>query len=269
MAVFQEGRRKSVVLLTTDSASLNMSAMRQKTAAIVVIGNEILTGKSEDKNASFLIGEMYDLGVALRRIVIIPDDADVIATAVRECAGEVDYVFTSGGVGPTHDDVTIEGVARAFGREVVRHPELEAMLRGYFGDGIDGARLRMADAPEGSELIREGDLRWPVLAVQNVFVLPGVPELFRKKFEAIRERFRAAPFFVHVIYTREDEFDIAPRLDDVAARHPGVDIGSYPTFTREDYRVKITLESKEQAAVERARDQLLTLLDPASLVRTE
>lgn len=246
-----------------------MSAMRQKTAAIVVIGNEILTGKSEDKNASFLIGEMYELGVALRRIVIIPDDPDVIASSVRECASEFDYVFTSGGVGPTHDDVTIEGVARAFGREVVRHPELEAMLRGYFGGGIDSARLRMADAPEGSELIREGDLRWPVLAIQNVFVLPGVPELFRKKFESIRERFRAAPFFTYVIYTLEDEFDIAPRLDDVAAQHPDVDIGSYPTFTREDYRVKITLESKEQAAIERARERLLALLDPASIARTE
>ncbi|HZM90750.1 MAG TPA: molybdopterin-binding protein [Blastocatellia bacterium] len=246
-----------------------MSAMRQKTAAIVVIGNEILTGKSEDKNASFLIGEMYNLGVALRRILIIPDDADVIATAVRECAAEFDYVFTSGGVGPTHDDVTIEGVARAFDREVVRHPELETMLRGYFGEGIDAARLRMADTPAGSELIHDSDLRWPVLAVQNVIVLPGVPELFRKKFEAIRERFRAAPFFAHAIYTREDEFDIAPRLDDIAAKHPDVEIGSYPTFTREDYRVKITLESKEEAAVERARDQLLSLLDPGSLARIE
>jgi len=250
-------------------ASLNMSAMRQKTAAIVVIGNEILTGKSEDKNASFLIGEMYKLGVALRRIVIIPDDVDVIANAVRECAEGFDYVFTSGGVGPTHDDVTIEGVARAFGREVVRHPELEAMLRGYFGEGIDAARLRMADAPESSELIRGVDMRWPVLAVDNVFVLPGVPELFRKKFEAIRERFRATPFYTQVIYTREDEFDIAPRLDAVAADHPDVDIGSYPTFTRDDYRVKITLESKEQAAVESARDQLLALLDAASLARIE
>lgn len=246
-----------------------MSAMRQKTAAIVVIGNEILTGKSQDKNASFLIGEMYGLGVALRRIVIIPDDVDVIATSVRECAVQFDYVFTSGGVGPTHDDVTIEGVARAFNREVVRHPELEAMLRGYFGDGIDAARLRMADTPESAELIRTVDMRWPVLAVENVYVLPGVPELFRKKFEAIRERFRTAPFFTDVIYTREDEFDIAPRLDDVAARNPEVDIGSYPTFTSDDYRVKITLESKEQAAVERAREQLLLLLDPGSLAGVE
>jgi molybdopterin-biosynthesis enzyme MoeA-like protein len=96
-----------------------------------------------------------------------------------------------------------------------------------------------------------------------------VPELFRKKFEAIRERFRAAPFFVHVIYTREDEFDIASRLDDVAARHSDVDIGSYPTFTNQDYKVKITLESKAQDSLERARDQLLQLLDAASIARTE
>jgi len=243
--------------------------MRQRTAAIVVIGNEILTGKSEDKNASFLIQEMHKLGVALRQILIIPDDVEVIASSVSECAKKFDYVFTSGGVGPTHDDVTIEGIARAFGREVVRHPELEAMLRSYFGDGIDAARLRMADTPENPELIRGGDIRWPVLAVENVYVLPGVPELFRKKFEAIRERFRAEPFYTDVIYTREDEFDIAPRLDDVAARNPEVDIGSYPTFSRDDYRVKITLESKQQAAVERARDQLLLLLDPGLLARVE
>jgi molybdenum cofactor synthesis domain-containing protein len=245
-----------------------MSAMRQRTAAIVVIGNEILTGKSEDKNASFLIAELHSLGVALRRIVIIPDDVAAIASAVAESAQQFDYVFTSGGVGPTHDDVTIEGVARAFGSEVVRHPELEAMLRSYFGDGIDAARLRMADTPEGAELIVEKDLRWPVLAMKNVYVLPGVPELFRKKFEAIRERFRDDPFHIHIIYTRQDEFDIAAHLEKVAADHPDVEIGSYPNFTREDYRVKITIESKEEAAVDGALDQLLKLLDPASLTRT-
>ena len=243
--------------------------MRQKTAAIVVIGNEILTGKSDDKNARFLIGEMYSLGVALRRIVVIPDEVEAIATAVRECAEGFDFVFTSGGVGPTHDDVTIEGVARAFGRAVVRQPELEAMLRGYFGEGIDAARLRMADTPDGSELIREDGMRWPVLAINNVYVLPGVPELFQKKFESIRERFRAEPFYSHCIYTREDEFDIAPRLDAVAVENPDVEIGSYPTFTREDYRVKITIESKEKAAVERARDRLLSLLNADSVARVE
>src|SRR5260370_39803654 len=98
--------------------------MGQRTGAIVVIGNEILTGKSQDKNASFLITELYRLGVALRRIVVIADDVGEIAAALRDCSESFDYVFTSGGIGPTHDDVTIHGVARAFGRTVTGHPEL-------------------------------------------------------------------------------------------------------------------------------------------------
>lgn len=234
-----------------------------------MIGNEILTGKSEDRNASFLIGELYSLGVALRRIAVIPDDLEDISATVRECSERFDYVFTSGGVGPTHDDMTIEGIARAFNRPVVRHPELAAMLRGYFGEDADDKRMRMADIPEGAGLIRERGMRWPVLAIENVIILPGVPELFRSKFEAIRERFRAEPFHASTLYTREDEFDIAPRLDRVAAEHPDVEIGSYPTFTREDYRVKITVESKESAAVERAVAALRELLDPAALVNAD
>jgi molybdenum cofactor synthesis domain-containing protein len=243
--------------------------MRQKTAAIVVIGNEILTGKSPDKNASFLIDQLHQLGVALRRVVIIPDELETIAQAVRECAGSFDYVFTSGGIGPTHDDMTIAGVALAFGRPVVRHPQLEAMLRSYFGDGIDEARLRLADTPDGSSLLYDNGMRWPVLKTENVFVLPGVPDLFRGKFEAIRERFRAAPFFVATVYTREDEFDITPRLDRVAAEYPNVEIGSYPNFAGEAYRVKLTIESKEAAAVEEVRAALLAVLDPSAIVRTE
>jgi molybdenum cofactor synthesis domain-containing protein len=251
------------------AASFNITFMLLKTAAIIVIGNEILSGKSVDQNASFLIGEMYELGVALRRIAVIPDDVEEIATAVGECSRRFDFVFTSGGVGPTHDDVTIQGVARAFERSVVRNPELEAMLRGYFGDGADETRLRMADVPEGSGLIRDEGLRWPVLEIENVIVLPGVPELFRSKFAAIRDRFRAEPFFASAVYTREDEFDIAARLDRVASTHPKVEIGSYPTFTRDDYRVKITIESKEESAVRDAKAALLELLDPASISRVE
>jgi molybdenum cofactor synthesis domain-containing protein len=246
-----------------------MAAMQQKTAAIVVIGNEILSGKSEDKNAIFLIGELYLLGVSLRRISIIPDDLNEIARAVRDCSDQFDFVFTSGGVGPTHDDLTIEGIARAFNRPVTRHPELAAMIRSYFGEDADPARMRMADTPEGSDLIRADGLRWPVLVTENVYVLPGVPELFRSKFDAIRERFRAEPFHVAAVYTREDEFDITPKLQKLASENDSVEIGSYPTFTHPDYKVKITIESKEAKAVERARAELLRLLNPADLVRSE
>lgn len=243
--------------------------MRQKTAAVVVIGNEILTGKSEDKNAAYLIGELYRLGVALRRIVVVTDDVEEIASEVRECAGRFDYVFTSGGVGPTHDDVTIAGIARAFGRSVTRMPELAVVIKGYFGDQADEARLRMADVPEGATLIQAESLKWPVLAVENVYVLPGVPEHFRRKFEAIMDRFRAEPFYIQTVYTREDEFDIAPRLNRLAMDHPGVEIGSYPNFARDDYRVKVTIESKELAEVEKALAALLLVLDRESLVRVD
>ena len=243
--------------------------MPEKTAAIVVIGNEILNGKSEDQNARFIIGELHSLGVSLRRIVVIPDVLDEIAGAVRECSERFDYVFTSGGIGPTHDDVTVEGIARALDRRVVRDSRLESLIRGRFGAAADEARLRMADVPENCELVGGPNLRWPVLAAENVFILPGVPELFRSKFEAIRERFRAEPFYSRAVFTREDEFDLAPALTRVASGHPEVEIGSYPNFQSAEYRVKITLESKERAAVERALAALLLSLEDSLLTRTE
>jgi molybdenum cofactor synthesis domain-containing protein len=261
--------RTSFKQLSGVACESNISSMRQKTAAIIVIGNEILTGKSEDKNASFLIKELYQLGVALRYVVIIPDEVDEIAKAVREASEKFDYVFTSGGVGPTHDDLTIPSIARAFNREVVRHPELVTLLEGFFGEAIDEPRLRLADAPEGSRLVYGNDLKWPVLATENVYILPGVPEYFRRKFEAISEQFRGEPFYVCSVFTLEEELDIAERLDEVAALHTDVEIGSYPVFARDDYRVKVTIESKEVAAVERARDALLAQLKPENLVKTE
>ena len=239
----------------------NICAMRQKTAAIVVIGNEILTGKSDDKNASYLIGELYKLGVALRRIVVIADDVAEIAQAVRECAAGFDFVFTSGGVGPTHDDVTIEGVARAFDRAVVRLPELEAMLRSYFGDGVNEARLRMADAPEGSVLIRAEGLRWPVLATDNVFVLPGVPELFRSKFE-VSVSVRADLFTQRDLHSRRRVDRIT--LDRVAPS-PGCRDRLYPT-SRETIPVRsdrIEVEAAVEPLERRAR-----LLDPSAVAES-
>jgi molybdopterin-biosynthesis enzyme MoeA-like protein len=188
---------------------------------------------------------------------------------VRECAALFDYVFTSGGVGPTHDDLTIAAVALAFNRPVIRSPELAALIHELFGDNLDEARMRMADLPEGSELIASEGLRWPVVSTGNVYIFPGVPEILRGKFSAIRERFRATPYRTTSVFTHEDEFDLAPRLRRVAAAHPGVEIGSYPTFGCEEYRVKITLEATQPAAVESALSDLLQSMDPRLLVRVE
>jgi molybdenum cofactor synthesis domain-containing protein len=239
------------------------------TAAILVIGDEILSGKTEDKNARLLIGELRELGVALRRIFVIPDDVDEVAAAVRELAGRFDHVFTSGGVGPTHDDVTIVGIARAFNVAIIRHPELERRIRTYFGAEVDESRLRMADVPDGSELIDAPELRWPLLACKNVYILPGVPEHFSRKFLAIRERFRVAPFYARALYTLEDEFDLAENLRAVAESHPQVAIGSYPNFSSNEYRVKLTLESKDNLALEAAENELMLKLDRIKFVRSE
>src|SRR5690242_8194892 len=131
------------------------------TAGIVVIGDEILSGKFVEENAAFLIGELRALGVELRRITVIPDDLDDIAATVRDASARFDHVFTSGGVGPTHDDVTMAAIARAFGTTVTRHPELEAKVRGYWQDRLAEANLRLADVPAGAELVYGKDLVWP------------------------------------------------------------------------------------------------------------
>jgi molybdenum cofactor synthesis domain-containing protein len=243
--------------------------MSVPTAAILVIGDEILSGKTEEQNAHMLIGELRELGVALRRIAIIPDDIEEVASAVRELSARFDHVFTSGGVGPTHDDVTIAGIARALDRPIVRHPDLERRIKSYFGEEADESRLRMADVPAGSELIDAPELRWPMLACENIYILPGVPEHFRRKFIAIRERFRVAPFYARAIYTLEDEFDLAGNLRVVADAHPQVAIGSYPSFSSNDYRVKLTLESKDSDALEAAAQELMAMLNRDKFVRSE
>ncbi|HSE93686.1 MAG TPA: competence/damage-inducible protein A, partial [Methylomirabilota bacterium] len=156
-----------------------------KTAGIILIGNEILSGKIEDANATYLCRELRGLGVDVRRIAVVPDEVAVIAAEIATVSRDHDVVFTSGGVGPTHDDVTIEGAARAMGVAVTRHPDLVALLRGYYGDRLNEAQLKMAEVPEGAELIGGEVLRFPTILIRNVYVLPGVPEIFRQKFEAI------------------------------------------------------------------------------------
>ena len=238
------------------------------TAAIVVIGDEILSGKFVEENAAFLIGELRALGVELRRITVIPDDLDDIAATVRDASARFDHVFTSGGVGPTHDDVTIEAIARAFATTVARHPELEAKVRDYWKDQLADANLRLADIPAGSELVYGKDRVWPVVCYRNVYILPGVPTLFRRKFVDIRDRFRAQPVTAARIYTDLEEGELAPHLNAVVAAHPGVRVGSYPRFSERDFRVLVTLEGPAAEEVAAAFTALADRLG-AHVVRRE
>ncbi len=227
------------------------------TAGIVVIGDEILSGKFAEENAAFLIGELRALGVELRRITVIPDELDEIGVTVVEFSRRFDHVFTSGGVGPTHDDLTMAGIARGFGTTVERQPELEKRVRAYYGDKLVEANLRLADAPAGCELVWGRDQLWPVVAYHNVYILPGVPTLFRRKFIDIRDRFRTEPVTVARVYFDADEGALAGDLDAVVAAFPAVRIGSYPRFSEKDFRVMITLEGRAGDEVGAAQRMLI------------
>jgi FAD synthetase len=240
-----------------------------KTAAVLIIGSEVLSGKVTDQNSPFLAQELRGLGVEVRRILTIPDELPVIVRDVRELARDHDLVFTTGGVGPTHDDLTIAAIAQAFARPLVRHPLLEAVLRRHYGEAITPAQLRMADVPEGSRLVGEGDLGFPVVALENVFIFPGIPESVRRKFGRIREEFREAPYILRRIFLRCDEGEIAAELYRALDRFPELQLGSYPILHQSDHRVLLTLESKQRDEVDRAVQFLVDHLPATTIVRVE
>lgn len=238
-----------------------------KTAGIVLIGNEILSGKIADANATYLCRELRALGVDVRRISVIPDEVATIAAEIAVHSREYDVVFTSGGVGPTHDDVTIEGAARALDVAVVRHPALVALLVQHYGGALSDAHLKMAEVPEGAELIGGESLRFPTIVMRNVFILPGVPEIFRQKFEAIRERFRDQPFHLKNVFVRIGEGSLADHLNGVLHAFPALLLGSYPEFANPEYRVKVTLESRDPTYLEEALEALLARLPGDAVVK--
>ena len=250
---------------TTSSSLLQSSAVR---AGIVIIGNEILSGKFADENARYLIGELRELGVELARISVIRDDVDDIAETVRRHADRYDFVVTSGGVGPTHDDVTIAGIARAFGVAIEHHPVLVELLKKYYGERLTEGHMRLAEVPVGTEMVHGTDPVWPVSVFRNIYILPGVPLLFRRKFDQVRERFRSRPFSTARVYVMADEATIAADLTRVALAHPSVAFGSYPRFDVEDYRVLLTVESQDRDAARAACAELLQALG-AAVVRAD
>jgi len=239
-----------------------------RTAAALIIGNEILTGKIQETNMRELAAELFGLGISLERVVICRDDVDTIAADLVELRRRYDLVFTTGGVGPTHDDVTHRAVAQSFGRRITRSPELEALIRGWLGERCTEGHLLMADLPEGATLISSNEVRWPTVVIENVFVLPGLPKVFRMKLPGLREHLRGgeAPFLSRAVYTLCDEGELAQPLARVAALHADVSIGSYPVTDRIDYRVKLTIDGTDPRSIDRAADALLAVLPSDKVV---
>jgi molybdenum cofactor synthesis domain-containing protein len=233
-------------------------------AAVVIIGNEILTGKFADENGPFLIQRLRQLGCTLRRLVVVDDRLDDIAEEVARCAALADWVVTTGGVGPTHDDLTFAGVAQAFQLPLVENDEVLALLREY-GIPLDAANRRMAALPAGARLVRRPPSVFPVTLVRNVFVLPGVPKLVRSKFELIAPYFEGAPVYVGRVAASCPESAFAEELTSLAARFPEVSIGSYPRSGPAEPAVLLTLESRDPSALAEATAAVEALLGPDRL----
>ena len=218
-------------------------APRRRTAAFLVIGNEILSGKVTDTNTRLLARLLREKGVALRRVLTIPDEPEVIAAETAALAAGHDLVFTSGGVGATHDDVTMEGVARAFGTGVIHHPRFLDTLRQR---GLETTHRDLARVPEGCEL-REGQSgAWPVVVMRNVWILPGLPPVFEKKLGILAECLPEGPrYFADEELIPRPEEELIPLLDRLVAAYPTVEIGSYPGSEG----TRITLDGDDGEAV--------------------
>jgi molybdenum cofactor synthesis domain-containing protein len=241
-----------------------------KTAAIIIIGNEILSGRIQDTNSSYLSTELRGLGVDVRRVSVIPDDVEVIASEVRIMSESHDYVFTSGGIGPTHDDMTISGVARGFGLKTVVDQGILDFVRSKCGDRLSDVAARIAELPEGAEVIEVDGMNFPPVKVRNVYIFPGIPELLKKKFTAIKERFRSdRPFLMRKVYINIDECFVADHLDRVDGGFPDVMVGSYPRVDMPDYKVVLTLESRDRGQLDRAYEMLMGLLPEDAVVSSE
>lgn len=242
-----------------------------RTAAALVIGNEILRGKVQDTNTHDLAQMLRTAGIELRRVVVVPDEIALIAEAVNSLRASYDFLFTSGGVGPTHDDVTIEAIAVALGRKVVSSATLEHTLRTHYGERCTPDHLRMALIVEGTELYRgpDGKAEWPVQLIGNIAILPGVPQIFRMKLELLLDRLRSKNpvFFLRSVYCKGDEPSLKPQIDAVVRDFSDVDVGSYPRWFDEDHTVRVTFDGRDEARVVLAAQAFAQSIRPDWLVR--
>ncbi|KAG1663703.1 hypothetical protein FOA52_013271 [Chlamydomonas sp. UWO 241] len=278
-----DGRLERAARGAADAASSSSAVGAfTHTAGIVVVGDELLSGKIEDTNTPFLCAELHSIGWAVKRVVMVPDDMDSIANEVRQMSKGCELVITTGGVGPTLDDVTMAGVARALDKQLVRDPGLESRIRSFFGDQIGPAHLKMADLPEGEAELLDyrlpgGEMsKWPVVRCRNIYVLPGVPHLLHQKWGAIKgvltgrsdvRPFRNQTFRLSI----GDEAAIAEVLEAVAHLHSAdVQIGSYPVVGQDDgAQIILSLDSKLQASIDAAARDLRALLPLGSIIREE
>jgi molybdenum cofactor synthesis domain-containing protein len=234
--------------------------MPNPTAAMLVIGDEILSGRTRDANMPYLASELTRAGIDLREVRVISDDPDAIVAAVQALSAAHDVVFTSGGIGPTHDDITAENVARAFGRDISVRDDARAILTDHYAARdleLNDARLRMARIPEGATLIDNPISAAPGFSLENVHVMAGVPTIFQAMVASVLPTITGgAPILSQSLDVARGEGDIAGPLTDLAARYPDLSFGSYPYIRGGAYGVNVVVRGHDGARVDAAMAEL-------------
>lgn len=231
------------------------------TAGLVVVGNEILSGRTRDANTQFIGAELNDIGIRLLEVRVVADDRDAIVGAVRALRNVFDYVFVTGGLGPTHDDITAQSVAAAFDVELVCDPEAYARLWRHYGDErFNEARKRMAYIPQGATLVDNPVSAAPGFQIENVFVMAGIPRIMQAMFGSVRHRLTGGqPLLSRTVGTDLGEGTLAADLGRLQERFPDVQIGSYPSMGGGRSGVRIVLRSVSEDSLRTAAQAVVEM----------
>jgi len=232
------------------------------TACILIIGNEILSGRVQDANVAFLAKELNEVGVRLKEVRVIPDESNTIVVTVNEVRRAFDYVFTTGGIGPTHDDITAQCIAEAFAVKLILHPEAKRLLEGHYPPGaVNEARMRMAYVPDGAVLLPNPISRAPGFQMGNVYVMAGVPQIMQATFNELRHRLKGgAKMLSRSVSCSLGEGVLAKGLGELQTRYNDLEIGSYPYFRRADFGVTLVIRGTDRPRLLAATEEVKALI---------
>lgn len=233
------------------------------TAAVLVIGDEILSGRTQDVNTRYIANYLGEIGVDLKEARVVPDDEAAIVAAVNELRARYTYLLTTGGIGPTHDDITADAVAKAFGVEIGEDPRAISLLRERFSEEeLNPARRRMARIPKGAELVLNAISKAPGFWIGNVIVMAGVPVIMQAMMDTVGPQLKSgARILVETVAAGAiPEGSYAARLEEIARGRQGVSVGSYPSFTSAGVRNQIVLRSRDKDALAQAAEDVRRLL---------
>ena len=245
-----------------------MTQDRIWTAALLVIGDEILSGRTQDKNIAQVARWLNLQGIRLAEVRVVGDRTEAIVEAVQQLSARNDYLFTTGGIGPTHDDITVDAIAEALGVPVVIHPRARQMLEDYYGPrgGLNEARLRMARVPEGATLIENRLSGAPGIRLGSLFLMAGVPHIAGEMLESLSGQVEGGvPMVSRTIGCWTPESEVAELLSQTEASHPGTQIGSYPFFRDGRVGANFVVRSTDIAALAGCADELLAALGARGL----